>query len=118
MLRRRLDRNGWQVVVEAGPDPSTGRRRRKTTLVRGSKREARQAEFRLLADLEATQNLAVDGAKLTLREYLAHWLEIMRSRIAPGTWYSYESKLRVHVLPALGSTRLHRLHAFEHTDAL
>ena len=113
MLRRRLDRNGWQVIVEAGADPSTGRRRRKTALVHGSKREARQVELQLLADLEATQNLAIDGAKLTLRDYLAHWLEIMRSRIAPGTWHSYESKLRVHILPALGNTRLNRLHAFE-----
>ena len=51
MLRRRLDRNGWQVIVEAGPDPSTGRRRRKTVLVHGSKREARQAELQLLAEL-------------------------------------------------------------------
>jgi integrase len=113
MLRRRPDRNGWQVVVEAGPDPSTGRRRRKTTLVRGSKREARQVELRLLADLERTGTLAADGAKLTVRAYLAHWLEIMRSRVAPLTWRSYEAKLRVHVLPTLGGTRLNRLHAFD-----
>ena len=113
MLRRRPDRNGWQVIVETGQDPSTGRRRRKTALVHGSKREARQVELQLLAELEATQNLTVDAHKLTLRDYLAHWLEIMRSRIAPGTWHSYESKLRVHILPALGSIRLNRLHAFE-----
>ncbi len=113
MLRRRSDRNGWQVTAELGPDPSTGRRRRKTVLVRGSKREARQAELQLLAELEATQNLTVDASKLTLRDYLAHWLEIMRSRVAPETWRSYETKLRVHVLPALGSTRLKHLHAFE-----
>ncbi len=113
MLRWRKDRKAWQVSVESGRDPLSGQRRRNTVLVRGGKREAKRVERELEAKVEAGRNLRVGASKLTIRDYLAHWLDVMRSRLAPETWRSYESKLRVNVLPTLGGIRLDRLHVVQ-----
>jgi len=117
MIRKRKDRESWQVVIEIGRDPSTGRRRRKTVLVHDTKAEAKRVERRLQQEAEGGRNLALGGDKLTVRNFLAYWLEMVHDRIAPETWRSYESKLRIHVLPAIGNLRLTSLRPF-HIEAM
>jgi integrase len=48
----------------------------------------------------------------SLASYLRSWLETLRPpTLKPRTWGRYESDVRVHLIPALGSTRLLKLSA-------
>lgn len=65
---------------------------------------------KLAAALKARQDGSpVVGERLTVRQYLTEWLESSRSTVGPGTWERYESLLRIHALPYVGSIRLARL---------
>ena len=45
----------------------------------------------------------------TLGDFLARWLEASRRTLRPGTWQRYEELVRLHLVPALGRTRLDAL---------
>ena len=59
----------------------------------------------------------LEPSTMTVNGWAALWLETSRDRLKPSTWQSYETKLRVHVLPTLGNIPLQRLRA-SHLDAL
>lgn len=52
---------------------------------------------------------AVDP-KLTLEAYSQRWLDLISSTVKPTTLRSYRDTLRLHILPALGRTKLAQLH--------
>lgn len=53
--------------------------------------------------------LAPAPARLTVESYLVDWLASTKTTIRPATVASYESLVRVHVVPAIGRIRLARL---------
>jgi integrase len=57
--------------------------------------------------MERGQN--VDDDKRTVGEYLRWWLEDQRQHLAYETWRGYESKARIHLIPAFDNIRLTRL---------
>jgi hypothetical protein len=57
----------------------------------------------------ARQDLG-QGADGRRRRWLRRWLEdVARPTIRPSTWRDYETTVRRHLIPNLGSTRLTRL---------
>ncbi len=48
-------------------------------------------------------------AELTVAEYLANWLEDVRSTLRPSAWGAYERHIRNHAIPTIGRKRLVRL---------
>lgn len=60
----------------------------------------------------------VEPTRVTLGDYLTkHWLPLMKHRLQPSTWASYDRTLRHHVLPRIGGVRLQDLTA-AHLDQL
>jgi hypothetical protein len=56
------------------------------------------------------RNGPVTTSAPALAEYLTYWLnEIIKPNRAPLTYQTYETFVRVHILPALGAKRLDRL---------
>jgi integrase len=53
----------WELVVDAGRDPVTGRRRRVTRRFRGNLREAKKARAALVVEVSRGRH---DGTKATL----------------------------------------------------
>lgn len=51
-----------------------------------------------------------DG-RMTCRMYFAQWLDMIKPSIEPGTWENYERIVRLHLVPAIGTTRLAALTA-------
>lgn len=49
---QQLERGKWRVFVDAGKDPVTGKRRRVTRIVNGSKADARKVRDRIRGELE------------------------------------------------------------------
>lgn len=84
----------------------TGERQRK--YVYGRTREevhAKWLELHRLADEGVIATKAV-----TLGEYLASWLrDVIRPNLAPLTYATYETLVRLYIVPGLGQKRLHRL---------
>lgn len=99
----------YRVRVEFPLDPMTGKRRQRSKVVK-TKKEA----DRLLAEwlVEIERGIAVDGAKMTVAEYLKYWLETyVKHNTRATTYRGYEVCVRVHLIPVLGSIPLQKLTA-------
>ena len=97
---RRRGRNSWEVTVELGRDPLTGRRRRLSQTVRGTKRDAEAVRVHLLHRI--TTGTDLEPSRLTVGTYLERWLDAVRPNLAPTTRLSYEGLLRHQVIRYIG----------------
>lgn len=98
----------WMIQASGGFDEFTGRRRRATRRVRGTRAEAERALTRLLAELD--QGSWAHPGRVTLGRYLEErWLPHMRTRVREKTWERYEGLIRLHVAPRIGRVPLGRL---------
>jgi integrase len=98
-------RHRWLVRVFLGRDRETRKRRYHSQIVRGPVRHAQHYLNKVLRNRDLGRQ--VDGADITLDEYLDRWLE---TAAAPGlrekSYRSYESLLRRYVRPLLGPRNL------------
>lgn len=90
----------WQLRVDAGKDPVTGVRRRKSLNVRGTRREAQQALNILVVEVESGR---YSGTTSTFEQLATAWLELVESDLSPTTVRGYRNKLKVWIFPALGN---------------
>jgi integrase len=95
--------NAWQVIVHAGHDPTTGKRRNLTGTTR-TKREAQALRARLLNQVNEGNRPAADA---TVAQLLARWLEV--ADLAWSTRVTYQGYITRTILPALGEVPLRRL---------
>ena len=100
--------DSWTAVVDIGPDPVTGKRRRKRVTAR-TKREVEQQIARLLA--EAGKGPLAVSATTTVRDYLARWLDDAGTRLRPSSLRRYQDAIRLYVTPHIGAIPLARLTA-------
>jgi integrase len=100
----------WRVIVYAGRDPITGRKRQKSVTV-ATRAEAKQAEARLVTEVGAGQHRGTRSK--TVAELIERWLEWRQSvrPISPTTIATYRGYLDRSILPALGKLPLGRLDA-------
>jgi len=100
--------NHWRVVVYAGRDPLTGRKRQKTGTA-ATKAQARQLEARLVTEVGAGQHGGAAGK--TVAELLEAWFQWRPSvrPISPNTLANYRRYADQKLLPALGRLPLARV---------
>lgn len=111
---RKKGRN-WYVVLEMDPDEN-GIRHQKTIAVRkelGLTKPAtkRQAEELLVRKLKEIQDgTYFEPTELNLAEYLKRWLaDYCKHNLRQKTYESYESLIRIHINPGLGTIPLAKL---------
>lgn len=97
----------YRIIYEAGPDPVTGNRRRKTETL--DKKE--DAEKRLTDLLRARDTgMLADPKKMTVSQYLDYWYEnYAEINLAPSTLESYRVIIERHLKPALGNLKIEKL---------
>jgi integrase len=95
--------NAWQVIVHAGRDPVTGKRRNLTGTAR-TKREAQALRARLLTQVDEGRRPLSDA---TLAQLLERWLEM--ADLAWSTRVTYKGYIERTILPTLGHLPLRRL---------
>jgi integrase len=96
----------WEAKVSLGYD-ADGKRRRKT--IYGKSKADVQEKLRALQNSAASGTLA-DGSKLTIAQYLDHWLNgPARECVGQTTWPRYEQLVRLRINPFIGGVRLTRL---------
>ncbi len=98
----------WTIVVDAGKDPETGRRRQRWHTIKGAKRDAQRALREMLTAVET--GTYVKPSKLNLGEWLTQWLEsYVTMHTTPRTQESYRYVIKTHLVPAMGSIPLGQL---------
>jgi integrase len=93
----------WQVIVHAGRDPLTGKRRNLSGTAR-TKREAQALRARLLTQANEGKQPATDATVAQLPE---RWLEM--ADLAWSTRVTYKGYIERTILPTLGHLPLRRL---------
>jgi integrase len=97
--------NQWVGSISLGYSED-GRRKRRT--VYGKTKQEVQEKLRALQHEEALGQLA-DVTTLTVAQWLARWLEAVKSQVAPKTHLRYEQLVRLRINPHIGGARLAKL---------
>lgn len=107
MIRAR-NKNKWEIRIDNGRDPATGKRLQGYHSFKGTKREAQAEERRLLALRDKRQY--VKPAQVTFSEWSSEWLaHHKQAGWTPRTAQGYEDILKLHINPELGSLRLDQI---------
>lgn len=105
---RQRTKGSWEICLDVGQDPSTGKRRRHHETVKGGKGAAQKRLAELLVSIG--KGVYTKPTKLTVGEYLEQWLGgYVSTNCASRTRERYEEIVRVHLIPALGSLSLSSL---------
>jgi integrase len=104
----------WELIVEAGRDPVTGKRRQASRVFRGNLREAKKARAELLVDVAKGRHT---GARATLDDLFADWIvELERKGRSPNTVHGYELVYRRNIQPTLGTMQVTKVTTKTLTD--
>lgn len=110
------ERNGsYQITVSCGRD-IYGKKLRETTTftpepgLTPKKREKAVEEFARQFEAQVKNGMAMDGRKITLKEFTDRWLlEYAAQKLEPGTIEKYRDELDDKILPSLGHLKLTEL---------
>ena len=78
----KIDTNHWRVRVTIGYNPKTGKQKRISKTVRGSKRDAERVKAEMLMSDDYGENY-------TLGSYVEVYLDAKRESVRPDTWDGY-----------------------------
>jgi integrase len=107
---RRQGTGSWQIKFDLGRDPVSGKRVSKYVTFRGNKRQAQAELTRLLAHRDAGNY--VDPTKMTVGEYLQHWLTAdVERRVGKRTAARYRQIVERNITPRIGHVPLRKLTA-------
>ena len=82
---RKRSKGSWELKVELGKDPVTGRRVRRYENFKGTRRDAEQRLTHLL--LERDTGIDIAPNRLTVATYLERWLrDYAFSNVAPSSY--------------------------------
>ncbi|WP_105618650.1 site-specific integrase [Vallitalea okinawensis] len=115
-LRKRSLKNGknsWQLTIEIGVDPVTGKRQRIfETIKGGTKKEAERRMRKIITDIE--QNEYIAPQNITVEAFMIDWLETYKiPYISPKTVEQYKGQVYKYIIPLLGKKKLQSLKTIE-----
>ena len=99
---QRIEKNKYKILIEAGVDPSTGKRKRISKTITGTKE---QAQILLAKMLNSDFNYS-QGKEIKLKDYLSDWVDNYSINISERTANGYRAIIRNHLIPALGALKL------------
>lgn len=105
----------YQITVDGGRDPLTGKRNRVFRNVKGSKRDANAVMHRLIAEME--QGKVVKKSNKTVAEWMEEWLSLYLPNIEETTRVGYKTKIKCYIIPAIGHIQIGSLRA-EHVQKM
>lgn len=99
-------RGVWEVQISLGRDPATGKYRRVSRTVRGSKADARRVRDQLRSEHES--GLRLDAEQMDLAAYLDDWIGNREAsgELAHATIENYRRYIRTWIDPFLGKSLL------------
>lgn len=104
----------WELIVEAGRDPVTGKRRQVSRIFRGNLRDAKKARAALLVEVGKGRHT---GSRATLDDLFAEWIiELRRKGRSPNTVHGYELVYKRNIQPTLGKVEVTKVTTKTLTD--
>ena len=98
---RQRSKGSWEICIDTGRDPATGKRMRHFESVKGTKKAVQQRMHELLHALE--QGAYVKPKRITLSEWLNDWLNgYVKINCSTRTLDGYRTIVRNHLVPNLG----------------
>jgi integrase len=112
---RQQGKGSWELKFDLGRDPLTGKRITKYATFHGTKRKAQEELTKLLA--HRNEGSYVDPTRMTLAEYLRHWLAAdIDRRVAARTATRHRGIVEQNIIPRLGHVPMRKLSAV-HVEA-
>src|ERR1700720_392806 len=100
--------HSWRLKFEAGErDPTTGKRRIRTTTGRGTKKDAQRELTRMLNERDT--GTSVEPSTITVATYLRAWLNGPDRRLSPKTRERYIQLAEQQIIPHLGAVLMQKL---------
>ncbi|GAI78669.1 unnamed protein product, partial [marine sediment metagenome] len=98
-------KDSYSIKISLGKDPATSKYKSQWFTVKGSKKDAEKRLSELLHQLDT--GAYMKPGNTTVAEYLQRWLaDYAKPNLSPRGYERYESIIRVHLIPALGSIQL------------
>lgn len=108
---RKRGNNTWQICIEKGRDPMTGKRQRVYKTVKGTKKEAEKEMHRMAYEIE--NGAYIEPSELNVREMLLWWYDdYAKNNLAPSTQEYYDVIINSHLVPFLGNIKISDLQPF------
>ena len=111
-INKRVGKNGavtYQIVLELGTDPVTGKRQRVFKTVKGTKKQAIAVMDKMKVELE--RGYVVDPSAMKLGDWMTQWLDLYLPNIEATTRTRYRNMINTHIIPDLGNIPLKNLKA-------
>jgi len=109
---RKRSKGSWEVYLDIGRDPATGKRLRHFEAIKGTKRAAQQRLAELQVEVEQGSYVR-QPKQLTVASWLEQWLkDYVEMHCSPKTVESYRSIVHKHLIPALGNLPLTKLEPY------
>lgn len=104
----------WELVVEAGRDPVTGKRWQVSRVFRGNLRDAKNARAALLVEVGKGRH---SGSRAALDDLFAEWIiELRRKGRSPNTVHGYELVYMRNIKPTLDTMQVTKVTTKTLTD--
>jgi integrase len=105
---RQRGKQSWGLKFDLGRDPATGKRISRHVTFHGTKREA-QAELNRLLN-RRNEGTYVDPTKMSVAEYLEHWLTVdVERRVARKTAVRHRQLVQCQIAPRIGTLAMRKL---------
>ena len=96
----------WQGKVSVGIDPGTGKPKYK---YHSSKSQKEVREWVRKTTAAVDNSTYSEPSRMTVAQWLDVWLAEYLDAVKPATAYSYKTKAKLHIKPALGAVKLQKL---------
>lgn len=104
----------WEIIVQAGRDPVTGRARQVSRMCEGNLRDAKAARAALLVEVAKGNH---SGTNATMEDLFADWIvELNRKGRSPHTVKGYENVYVRNIRPTLGTVAVRKVTTKRLTD--
>ena len=105
---KQRSKGSWTIILDAGRDPATGKRRQQWHTVKGTKREAEKRLSELIHQVDTGEYAS--PSKVTVGAFLSQWLrDYAWPNLSAETAQGYDIMARTHLIPTLGNIPLQRL---------
>ena len=103
---RSRGKDAWEIKIDLGKDPLTGKAQVRYHSFKGSKRQANEEVARLIS--AAADGNYVDPTRSTVADFFERWEP---NKVSPKTRERYQELIKTHIRPRIGEVRLQKLDA-------
>lgn len=98
----------YKIIIEAGKNPATGKRKRIVRRIEGRKPDAQALLSQIIMELK--QGTYIEPKRITVADWLNTWLnDYKKMELRPTTWESYRIQADTHLIPSIGQLNIQDL---------